>query len=67
MEQLIQTMSIIATVIGATFYFSREIKSDVNAIHARIDAETARVDAQMARIDQLYAMFVDLLKREKNL
>jgi hypothetical protein len=54
----IQTLSIIATVLGTAYYIHRDIKQD-------IDAQTNRLDQSNARIDQLYSMFIDLLKEKK--
>jgi hypothetical protein len=51
----IQTLSIIATVLGTAYYIHRDIKTD-------IDVQTCRLDQSNTRIDQLYSMFVDLLK-----
>jgi hypothetical protein len=46
-----QTLSIIATVIGAAYYIHRDIKEDMKS--------------QTARTDRLYEMFIDLLKENK--
>lgn len=51
----IQVLTIIASVIGSAYYFSREIKADIKS-------QTDRLDASNIRIDQLYGMFVDLLR-----
>lgn len=54
----IQTLSIIATVVGSTYYFHRDIKEDMKS-------QSARTDSQAARTDKLYEMFIDLLKETK--
>ena len=44
----IQTLSIIATVIGSAYYIHRDIHEDMKI--------------QSSRTDRLYEMFIDLLK-----
>lgn len=44
----IQTLSIIATVIGSAYFFARDIREDMKI--------------QTQRTDKLYEMFIDLLK-----
>lgn len=51
----IQTLTIIASVIGSAFYIHRKLRAD----HKDFRDE---LRAQGQRIDQLYGMFVDLLK-----
>lgn len=51
MEILIQTISIMAIVIGCAYYIHRDIATDMKA--------------QYARSDRLYEMFIDLLKENK--
>ncbi len=51
----IQTLSIIATVIGTGFY-----------LHCEMASQASRIDAANARIDSLYTMFYDLLKEVKS-
>jgi len=48
---IVQTLSIIITVLGSAYYIHREIQSDMKA--------------QTARTDKLYEMFIDLLKERK--
>ena len=47
----IQTVTIIASVIGSAYYFAKDIREDMKA--------------QCARTDKLYEMFIDLLKDRK--
>ena len=54
----IQTLSIMATVIGCAYYIHRDIQQDITS-------QTARLDQQAARTDRLYEMFIDLLKEKK--
>lgn len=54
----IQTLSIIATVLGTAYYIHRDVKQDVAT-------QTNRIDQVNIRIDQLYSMFIDLLKEKK--
>ena len=54
----IQTLSIMATVIGCAYYIHRDIQQDITS-------QTARLDQQAARTDRLYEMFIDLLKERK--
>lgn len=54
----IHTLSVIITVIGTAYYFSRDIKEDIKL-------QTSRIDAANARIDALHVMFYDLLKEVK--
>jgi hypothetical protein len=58
MQDWIQTLSIMATVIGTAYYILRDIKIDMQA-------QTSRIDAANARIDSLHTMFYDLLKEVK--
>lgn len=51
METWIQSISVIATVIGSTYYIHKEIQSDMRQ--------------KTARTDRLYEMFIDLLKEGK--
>lgn len=51
----IQTLSIIATVLGTAYYIHRDVKQDISL-------QTSRNDQANARIDQLYQMFIDLIK-----
>ena len=44
----IQTISIMATVLGSAYYFARDIREDMKT--------------QTARTDKLYEMFIDLIK-----
>jgi hypothetical protein len=44
----IQTLTIIASVIGSAYYFAKDIREDLKV--------------QCARTDRLYEMFIDLLK-----
>jgi len=44
----IQTLSVIATIIGTSYYIHRDIKEDMKT--------------QTARTDKLYEMFIDLIK-----
>ena len=44
----IQTLTIIASVIGSAYYFAKDIREDLKV--------------QYARTDRLYEMFIDLLK-----
>lgn len=44
----IQTLSIMATVIGSAFYIHTEIRADIKT--------------QSSRTDKLYEMFIELLK-----
>lgn len=48
---LIQTLSIIVTVLGSAFYIHREIQRDMQA--------------QTLRTDKLYEMFISLLMENK--
>ncbi len=48
---LIQTISIIATVLASAYYIHRDIIEDMRV--------------QSARTDKLYEMFIDLLKSTK--
>jgi hypothetical protein len=61
----LHTGSIIVSVIGAIYYFGRDIKTDIALQTARLDTTNARLDASNARSDQLYQMFIDLLKEKK--
>jgi len=54
----IQTLSIIATVIGSAYYVHREIQSDISETRTQIAAQSSRTD-------RLYEMFIDLLKEGK--
>lgn len=54
----IQTLSIIATVLGTAYYIHRDIKQD-------IAIQVSRIDQCNARIDQLYQMFIELVKEGK--
>ena len=54
----IQTLSIIATVLGTAYYIHRDVKQD-------IATQVSRIDQVNSRIDQLYSMFIDLLKEGK--
>jgi len=45
---LVQTLSIIVTVLGSAYYIHREIQRDMQA--------------QTLRTDRLYEMFIDLIK-----
>lgn len=54
----IQTLSIIATVLGTAYYIHRDVKQD-------IALQIGRIDQANARVDQLYNMFIDLLKEKK--
>jgi hypothetical protein len=47
----LQTLTIIATVIGSAYYIHRDITEDMKT--------------QSARTDKLYEMFIDLLKQGK--
>ncbi len=51
MELLIQTISIMATVIGCAYYIHRDVTADMKT--------------QSARSDRLYEMFIDLIKESK--
>lgn len=51
MDTWAQALSIMATVVGSAYYFSREIHADMRT--------------QSARSDRLYEMFIDLLKEKK--
>lgn len=62
----IQTLSIIATVIGSAFYIHREVQADIKMQTARTDQINARTDQLNARTDQLYQMFIDLLTKNQN-
>ena len=55
MEMILPMLSMTIAILGAVYYFHRDIKADI-AIH------TARLDAANARTDKLYEMFIDLLK-----
>ncbi len=48
---IIQTLSIIITVLGSAYYIHRDISIDMKT--------------QSARTDRLYEMFIDLLKEGK--
>ena len=54
----IQTLSIIATVLGSAFYIHREVQIDIRSIRDEIKAQSMRTD-------RLYEMFIDLLKEGK--
>ena len=47
----VQTMTIIATVLGCAYYIHRDIMQDMKT--------------QSSRSDRLYEMFIDLLKEGK--
>lgn len=47
----IQTLSIMATVIGGAYYIHRDVKEDMKS--------------QTARTDRLYEMFISLLQENK--
>ena len=47
----IQTVSIIATVLGSAYFIHRDIREDMKS--------------QCSRTDKLYEMFIDLLKERK--
>ncbi len=47
----LQTLSIIATVLGTAYYIHRDIREDMK-VHS-------------ARTDKLYEMFIDLIKEGK--
>ena len=48
----IQTLSILATVVGCSYYIHRDIREDMKA--------------QTCRTDRLYEMFIDLIKAGKS-
>ncbi len=48
METWIQTISVIATVLGSAYYIHRDIREDMKT--------------QSARTDKLYEIIVDILK-----
>lgn len=58
----IQTLSIIVTVIGSSYYIHRDIHEDMKAVNTRIDDANVRIDAVNIRADQLYTILIDLLK-----
>lgn len=55
MEILLQTIAIIATVIGSAYYIQIDVKNDMGL-------QKTRIDAVNIRTDQLYKMFIDLIK-----
>lgn len=52
MDTWIQTISVIATVLGTAYYIHKDIREDMKT--------------QSARTDKLYEMFVDLLRAGKS-
>lgn len=46
----VQTLSIMATVVGTGYYIHREVQQDIRSANARTD--------------RLYEMFIDLLKQK---
>jgi hypothetical protein len=48
---LASVITIIATIVGCTYYIHRDIKSDM--------------ERQTSRTDRLYEMFIDLLKENR--
>lgn len=68
----IQVLTIIGTVVGAAAWLHSDLKwlhSDLRTTEARLDAQIGSMReaqaAQNARTDQLYNMFCDLLKQQK--
>jgi hypothetical protein len=57
---LLQLLSILATVLGSTYYIHREMRSDI-----LIFREEMRIQA--SRTDKLYEMFVTLQNEIKDL
>jgi len=51
----VQTLSIMATVIGSAYYIHRESLADIKCAREEIRA-------QGLRTDKLYEMFIDLIK-----
>jgi hypothetical protein len=58
LENWIQTLSIIITVLVTGYYLHRDIKEDMRT-------NTGRIDQANARTDKLYQMFIDLLKDQR--
>jgi hypothetical protein len=55
----IQAIVIIASLSTFMFWIFSKLDTDIKL-------SNQRQDLQMQRIDQLYSMFIDLLKHEKN-
>lgn len=51
MEIILQTLSIIGTILGSAYFIHRDITLDMKA--------------QSARSDRLYEMFIDLIKESR--
>ena len=66
---LTSVITIIATVIGCTYYIHRDIKADMERQTARTDQLyqifTENLKSQTERTDKLYEMFIDLLKENR--
>jgi hypothetical protein len=69
---LVQTVSVIATVIGCAYYIHKEIQADRKEFRDQIKEQEAKFERQDAkfekinsRIDRLYRMFYNLLKENK--
>ena len=54
----IQTISILATVVGCAYYVHRDTINDIKAVRDEIKSQSQRTD-------RLYEMFIDLLKERK--
>lgn len=52
----------VITMAAIFWYFTRDIKSEMKIMEAKLDAQ---ISSQAARSDRLYEMFIDLLKDKK--
>ena len=62
----IEFLVIFFTLIGGYYHLDNKIDAQCMANSTRIDQVNSRIDQQNARADQLYTMFIDLLKENKN-
>ncbi|HEY5236129.1 MAG TPA: hypothetical protein VIJ14_08130 [Rhabdochlamydiaceae bacterium] len=65
MDKLIEILNTfnlptVITMAAIFWYFTRDMKSEMKALEAKMDAQLA---AQSARTDRLYEMFIDLLRK----
>jgi hypothetical protein len=58
----VQTITIIASVIGVMIYFLQRIERDISQLGDRIDKQGIRLDGHATRIDQLYKIIIEILK-----
>jgi hypothetical protein len=68
--QVLTIIGVNVALIGALavllVWVVTKLDNDVKSISQSVDKLAARLDGHATRIDQLYKMFVDLLKEQKN-